>query len=228
MARRRKIGMICAIQNKTARFLQRRQTCLMPVAATNVVALRATPHLNALLNKILPPGRNWTPRRGPSCSSPFIGCRPRHCIVRPAAGLTACTVLERSQPRGAGDLVRHHAAADHRRQWFYLGFQRDSGRMSRSAHTRKWWNNMRAIAFLTGLTWGSSALLHLYSSSVVFSSVLYLLTLGVLAGGATSQSPIPSNLVFAGVPILVPNIMLADFAFPGTAAMCNCCWLSTR
>ncbi|HBD34533.1 MAG TPA: hybrid sensor histidine kinase/response regulator, partial [Cupriavidus sp.] len=99
--------------------------------------------------------------------------------------------------------------------WFYLGFQRDMGRLSRSAHTRKWWNNMRAIAFLTGLTWGSSALLHLYSSSVVFSSVLYLLTLGVLAGGATSQSPIPSNLVFAGVPILVPNVLLADFAFPG-------------
>lgn len=98
--------------------------------------------------------------------------------------------------------------------WFYYGYQRDSGKMSRSAHTRKWWNNMRAIAFLTGLTWGSSALLHLYTSSVVFSSVLYLLTLGVLAGGATSQSPVPSNLVFAGVPILVPNILLADFAFP--------------
>ena len=72
--------------------------------------------------------------------------------------------------------------------WFFVGYQRDSGKMSRSAHTRKWWNNMRAIAFLTGLTWGSSALLHLYTGSVVFSSVLYLLTLGVLAGGATSGS----------------------------------------
>ncbi|KWR90978.1 hybrid sensor histidine kinase/response regulator [Cupriavidus sp. IDO] len=99
--------------------------------------------------------------------------------------------------------------------WFYLGYQRDSATMSRSAHTRKWWNNMRAVAFLTGLTWGSSALLHLYTDSVLFSSVLYLLTLGVLAGGAMSQSPVPSNLVYAGVPILVPNILLAEFAFPG-------------
>ena len=30
--------------------------------------------------------------------------------------------------------------------WFFVGYQRDSGKMSRSAHTRKWWNNMRAIA----------------------------------------------------------------------------------
>lgn len=99
--------------------------------------------------------------------------------------------------------------------WFYFGYKRDSGKLSRSAHTRKWWNNMRLIAFVTGVTWGSSALLHLYAHSVVFSSVLYLLTLGVLAGGATSQSPVPSNLVFAGVPILVPNVLLAEFAFPG-------------
>ncbi|RDK12257.1 hybrid sensor histidine kinase/response regulator [Cupriavidus lacunae] len=99
--------------------------------------------------------------------------------------------------------------------WFYVGYQRDHASMSRSAHTRKWWNNMRAVAFLTGMTWGSSALLHLYTGSAVFSSVLYLLTLGVLAGGAVSQAPVPSNLVYAGVPILVPNILMAEFAFPG-------------
>ncbi|CAG9178853.1 Sensor histidine kinase RcsC [Cupriavidus pampae] len=99
--------------------------------------------------------------------------------------------------------------------WFYFGYKRDGGRMSRSAHTRKWWNNMRVYSFVTGVTWGSSALLHLYTDSSVFSAVLYLLTLGVLAGGATSQSPVPSNLVFAGIPILVPNVLLADFAFPG-------------
>ncbi len=102
--------------------------------------------------------------------------------------------------------------------WFYVGYQRDHASMSRSAHTRKWWNNMRAVAFLTGVTWGSSALLHLYTGSVVFSSVLYLLTLGVLAGGAVSQAPVPSNLVYAGVPILVPNILMAEFAFPGHGA----------
>jgi signal transduction histidine kinase/CheY-like chemotaxis protein len=99
--------------------------------------------------------------------------------------------------------------------WFYIGYQRDIATMSRSAHTRKWWANMRAVAFLTGLTWGSSALLHLYTGSVVFSSVLYLLAVGVMAVGATSQSPVPSNLVFAGLPILLPNLMLADVAFPG-------------
>jgi len=98
---------------------------------------------------------------------------------------------------------------------FHLGYQRDSATMSRSAHTRKWWNNMRAVAFLTGLTWGSSALLHLYTNSTVFSSALYLLALGVLAGGAVSQAPVPSNLIYAGVPILVPNILIAEFAFPG-------------
>ncbi|WP_427311105.1 hybrid sensor histidine kinase/response regulator [Cupriavidus sp. H39] len=102
--------------------------------------------------------------------------------------------------------------------WFYIGYQRDHALMSRSAHTRKWWNNMRAVAFLTGVTWGSSALLHLYTGSPVFSSVLYLLTLGVLAGGAVSQAPVPSNLIYAGVPILVPNLLMAEFAFPGHGA----------
>lgn len=99
--------------------------------------------------------------------------------------------------------------------WFYFGYLRDGTTMSRSAHTRKWWANMRAMAFLTGLTWGSSSLLHLYTGSTVFSSVLYLLALGVLAGGVTAQSPVPSNLVYAGIPILVPNILLAEYAFPG-------------
>jgi len=99
--------------------------------------------------------------------------------------------------------------------WFYFGYRRDRLTMSRSMHTRKWWTNMRAIAFLTGLTWGSAALLHLYTQSVVFSTVLYLLVVGVLAGGATSQSPVPSNLIYAGLPILVPNLLLADVAFPG-------------
>jgi len=98
--------------------------------------------------------------------------------------------------------------------WFYLGYRRDATTMSRSAHTRKWWKHMRALAFLSGLTWGSSALLHLYTASTVFSSVLYLLTLGVLAGSATAQSPVPSNLIYAGVPILVPNLLLAELAFP--------------
>ncbi len=99
--------------------------------------------------------------------------------------------------------------------WFYFGYLRDCTTMNRSAHTRKWWSSMRALAFLTGLTWGSSALLHLYTGSTVFSSVLYLLALGVLAGGVTAQSPVPSNLVYAGIPILVPNILLAEYAFPG-------------
>ncbi|MBF6992086.1 hybrid sensor histidine kinase/response regulator [Cupriavidus sp. IK-TO18] len=102
--------------------------------------------------------------------------------------------------------------------WFHVGYQRDGASMSRSAHTRRWWNNMRVLALLTGVTWGSSALLHLYTDSVVFSSVLYLLTLGVLAGGAVSQAPVPSNLVYAGVPILVPSILMAEFAFPGHGA----------
>lgn len=99
--------------------------------------------------------------------------------------------------------------------WFYLGYRRDATSMSRSAHTRKWWTHMRVLAFLTGLAWGSSALLHFYTSSTVFSSVLYLLTLGVLAGSVTAQSPVPSNLIYAGVPILVPNVLLAELAFPG-------------
>ena len=45
--------------------------------------------------------------------------------------------------------------------------------------------------------------------------MLYLLTLGVLAGSVTAQSPVPSNLIYAGVPIPVPNVLLAELAFPG-------------
>ncbi|CAG9177278.1 hybrid sensor histidine kinase/response regulator [Cupriavidus respiraculi] len=99
--------------------------------------------------------------------------------------------------------------------WFYFGYRRDGVTMSRSAHTRKWWSHMRGVAILNGMTWGSSAVLHLYSTSVVFSGALFLLTLGVLAGSTTSQSPAPSNLVYAGIPILVPNMLLAEYAFPG-------------
>lgn len=98
---------------------------------------------------------------------------------------------------------------------FYIGYRRDIATMSRSAHTRKWWGYMRALAVLTGLTWGSGALLHLYSSSVVFSGVLLLLSVGVLAAGASAHAPAPSNLVYTGLPILVPNLTLAEYAFPG-------------
>jgi signal transduction histidine kinase len=189
----------------------------MPVAATKNVALRATPHLNALLNKILPPPG---PQLDTETRAKLLVTVHRVSPTGIASsallpGLTAYTFWNEANHVALVIWCTIMLLLTIGGMWFYLGFQRDMGRLSRSAHTRKWWNNMRAIAFLTGLTWGSSALLHLYSSSVVFSSVLYLLTLGVLAGGATSQSPIPSNLVFAGVPILVPNVLLADFAFPG-------------
>lgn len=99
--------------------------------------------------------------------------------------------------------------------WVYFAYQHDAATMSRSMHTRKWWTTMRALAILTGVTWGSSSLLHLYSGSEVFSSVLYMLTLGVLAGGATTQAPVPTNLLYGGIPILVPNLLLAEYALPG-------------
>lgn len=98
---------------------------------------------------------------------------------------------------------------------FYIGYRRDIATMSRSAHTRKWWAHMRGLSVLTGLTWGSAALLHLYSPSVVFSGVLLLVTVGVLAAGVAAHAPAPSNLVYAGLPILVPNLALAEYAFPG-------------
>ncbi|MCD9123039.1 hybrid sensor histidine kinase/response regulator [Cupriavidus sp. UGS-1] len=99
--------------------------------------------------------------------------------------------------------------------WFYLGYLRDIPHLSRSAHTRKWRDPMRAVAVLAGLSWGSAALLHLVSSSAVFSGVLLVLTLGALAGGASSQAPAPVNLLYVGIPILVPNLLLAGYAFPG-------------
>ncbi|QOT75841.1 hybrid sensor histidine kinase/response regulator [Cupriavidus basilensis] len=173
--------------------------------------------MNALLNRILPPPG---PPLDTETRAKLLATIHR---VSPTA-IVASVVLP------ALTAIAFWSAADHgalvgwcgvmlvltaATSWFYFGYLRDSATMSRSAHTRKWWANMRAMAFLTGLTWGSSALLHLYTGSTVFSSVLYLLALGVLAGGVTAQSPVPSNLVYAGIPILVPNILLAEYAFPG-------------
>ncbi|WP_454722849.1 MULTISPECIES: hybrid sensor histidine kinase/response regulator [Cupriavidus] len=173
--------------------------------------------LNALLNRILPP------------PGPPLDTETRAKLLATIHRVSpTATVASLVLP--ALTAVAFWSAADHAAllgwcgvmlvlatasTWFYYGYLRDGATMSRSAHTRKWWANMRALAFLTGLTWGSSALLHLFTGSTVFSSVLYLLALGVLAGGVTAQSPVPSNLVYAGVPILVPNILLADYAFPG-------------
>ncbi|MBB1635970.1 hybrid sensor histidine kinase/response regulator [Cupriavidus sp. UME77] len=173
--------------------------------------------MNALLNRILPPPG---PPLDTETRAKLLATIHR---VSPTA-IVASVVLP------ALTAIAFWSAADHgalvgwcgvmlvltaATSWFYFGYLRDCATMSRSAHTRKWWANMRAMAFLTGLTWGSSALLHLYTGSTVFSSVLYLLALGVLAGGVTAQSPVPSNLVYAGIPILVPNILLAEYAFPG-------------
>ncbi|MFJ1252413.1 hybrid sensor histidine kinase/response regulator [Cupriavidus sp. CuC1] len=182
------------------------------------IALAApSPPLNALLNRILPPPG---PPLDTETRAKLLATIHR---VSPTA-IVASVVLP------ALTAIAFWSAADHSAlvgwcgvmlvltaatSWFYFGYLRDCASMSRSAHTRKWWANMRAMAFLTGLTWGSSALLHLYTGSTVFSSVLYLLALGVLAGGVTAQSPVPSNLVYAGIPILVPNILLAEYAFPG-------------
>jgi len=173
--------------------------------------------LNALLNRILPP------------PGPPLDTETRAKLLATIHRVSpTATVASLVLP--ALTAVAFWSAADHAAllgwcgvmlvlatasTWFYYGYLRDGATMSRSAHTRKWWANMRALAFLTGLTWGSSALLHLFTGSAVFSSVLYLLAVGVLAGGVTAQSPVPSNLVYAGIPILVPNILLADYAFPG-------------
>ncbi len=177
----------------------------------------ATPHLNALLNRILPPpGPPLDTETRAKLLATIHRVSPTGIVASVVLpGLTAAAFWHDANHAALLGWCAVMLVLTAGASWFYFGYQRDAATMSRSVHTRKWWSNMRAVAFLTGVTWGSSALLHMYTESVVFSSVLYLLTLGVLAGGATSQSPVPSNLVYAGVPILVPNVLLAEFAFPG-------------
>ena len=139
--------------------------------------------MNALLNKILPPGPQLDTETRAKLLATVHRVSPTaiaSSVLLPA--LTACAFWNHASHAALLAWCAIMLMLTAGGSWFYFGYQRDIGKMSRSAHTRKWWNNMRAIAFLTGLTWGSSALLHLYTNSVVFSSVLYLLTLGVLAG----------------------------------------------
>ncbi|QYY30964.1 hybrid sensor histidine kinase/response regulator [Cupriavidus pinatubonensis] len=184
-------------------------------------ALPSHIHLNALLNRLLPrilppPGAQLDIETRAKLMAIVHKASPSAAVA--AVLLPALTILafwnsaDHAALLGWGAVMLLLLAGG---LWFYLGYQRDGASMSRSAHTRKWWGNMRALAFLTGVTWGSSAVLHMYTGSAVFSSVLYLLSLGVLAGGAVSQAPVPSNLAYAGIPILVPNLLMAEIAFPG-------------
>ncbi|MGN5480492.1 hypothetical protein ACTMU2_38170 [Cupriavidus basilensis] len=112
--------------------------------------------------------------------------------------------------------------------WFYLGYQRDGAAMSRSAHTRKWWANMRAVAFLTGITWGGSALLTCMPGSTTFSSACF--TCSALACWPAARyrrrpchrtSPMPR-----ACRSWYRNLLMAEIAFPAMASTYSCCWSS--
>ncbi len=100
----------------------------------------------------------------------------------------------------------------------YLGYRRERSRVALPQHTARWWPRMRLMAFITGVAWACAALLHAYSDSSVFNTMLFAMTLGVLAVAASSHAPIPSNLVLFALPVLVSLFVLAAVAFPGKAA----------
>lgn len=146
--------MICAIQNKN-RAIPATVAAVPGLLQRNVVALHARPHLNALLNKILPPpGPQLDTETRAKLLATVHRVSPTAIISSVALpALTAWAFWSEANHIALLIWCAIMLLLTAGGSWFYLGYQRDSGKMSRSAHTRKWWNNMRAIAFLTGLTW---------------------------------------------------------------------------
>ncbi|MBY4897273.1 hybrid sensor histidine kinase/response regulator [Cupriavidus sp. AU9028] len=185
--------------------------------AVHITAAPAANALHALLKRILPPA---APPLDVETQAKLLAAihRVTPSAIVAALALPALTAMAFWREASSLALVAWTGVMAVQAlawAWFYVGYRGDAATMNRSTHTDKWWANMRGVVVLSGVTWGSSALLHLFTDSTMFSGVLFLLTICTLAGGASSQAPAPSNLAYAGLPILVPNLLLADFAFPG-------------
>ncbi|MGY8525977.1 ATP-binding protein [Paracidovorax citrulli] len=187
------------------------------ICAVHITAAPPLTHLHALLKSILPPP---APPLDVETRAKLLAAvhRVTPSAIVAALALPPLTALAFWREANSLALVAWTGVMILQAMawaWFYLAYQRDAATMNRSTHTRKWWAHMRGVAILSGVTWGSSALLHLFAPSTMFSGVLFLLTICTLAGGASSQAPAPANLLYAGLPILLPNLLLADYAFPG-------------
>lgn len=96
----------------------------------------------------------------------------------------------------------------------HMQYRKERRQMPPAEHTARWWSRMRLLASAIGLGWASAGLLHAYASSPVFTVVLFVLMLAVLAVASSTYAAVPGSLLQCAAPVLLAAFLLAQLTFP--------------
>lgn len=96
----------------------------------------------------------------------------------------------------------------------HMQYRKERRQMPPAEHTARWWPRMRLLAGAIGLGWASAGLLHAYAISPVFTVVLFVLMLAVLAVGSSTYAAVPGSLLLCAAPVLLAAFLLAQLTFP--------------